>query len=158
MKPPCINDLVKSVWFSFLSVSIIMFSRGKSFLLPTRGAAALPLEHITAPDLLCKSLYNGTNRITREALKNARAVHYICACRTKKPAVSEASLKQGTASLCCWNEPSLCASFLISKLLFLPFLLHYLAFPSGFQLPCLLLWYSRPGKKTKTKPNRFMLM
>lgn len=68
-------------------------------MLPAHGVAALPLEHTAAPDLLCRSLYNGTNRITREALKNARAVHYICACRTKKPAVNEASLKQGTASL-----------------------------------------------------------
>lgn len=96
-KPPCTNILVEDVFFSCLPV--IYFSGSKSFLLPSFiwCLAPLPLKHTTAPDLLCKSPYNGTNRITREALKNARAVHYICVCRTKKPAVSEASLKQGMA-------------------------------------------------------------
>lgn len=61
--------------------------------------AALPLKHPTAPDLLCKSPWNGTNGITCEALKDAKAVHYSCMCRTEKPAVNEASLKQGMASL-----------------------------------------------------------
>lgn len=109
---------------------VIYFSGGKSFLLPsfTWCVAPLPLKHTTALDLLCKSPYNGTNRITCEALKNARAVHYICVWGTKKPAVNEASLKQGMASLCCRNGPSLCSSSLSSKLLFLPLFFFFFSF------------------------------
>lgn len=112
----------------------------------------IPLEHTTAPDLLCKSPCNSMKKMTYEALKNTRAVHCICVGRTKKPVVNEASLKQGVASLCCRKGPSLCGSFLSTKLLFYsPLSLCYLALPSALCLPCLLLQYSRTGKKTKTQ-------
>lgn len=114
--------------------------------------APLPLRHTTAPDLLCRSPYTGANRITCEALKNARAEHYISVCGTKKAAVNGAPLKQGMASLCCRNGPVLCGSLLSSKLRYFFSLLCYLALPSG----CLVYCCGIPGqvKKTKTKTRQ----
>lgn len=72
-------------------------------------------------------------------------------CGMKKPAVNEASLKQGMAPLCCTNCPSFSTSPLSSALLFSPF---FVLFSFALQAPCLLLQYYRTGKNPKNKQTK----
>lgn len=71
----------------------------------------------------------------------------------KKPAVNEASLKQGMAPPCFIYFPFI---YFLSQLqtAFFPVSLCYSALPSGLWPPCLLLQYSRTGKNKNKKTRQ----